>query len=126
MSSQAERYLSGEQDTAWEAGTPSGGCRRARSGADAEPGLAAVTGLCDRLGVIGALDAAVGPVKQRDRGFGAGQLLTGIAAAQLAGEDFLTGLDRQRADAAGWPACSSSRVQPIRSGTQYLHNAHCP
>ena len=51
--------------------------------------------------MIGALDAAVGPIKQRDRGFGAGELLTGIAAAQLAGEDFLTGLDRQRADAAG-------------------------
>ncbi len=34
-------------------------------------------------------------------GFGAGQLLAGIAAAQLAGEDFLVGLDRQRADAAG-------------------------
>ena len=32
---------------------------------------------------------------------GAGELLTGIAAAQLAGEDFLVGLDRQRADAAG-------------------------
>ena len=64
-------------------------------------GLAAITELCDRLGVIRALDAAVGPVKQRDRGFGAGELLTGIAAAQLAGEDFLTGLDRQRADAAG-------------------------
>jgi len=64
-------------------------------------GLAAVTELCDRLGVIGALDAAVGPVKQRDRGFGAGELLAGLAAAQLAGEDFLTGLDRQRADAAG-------------------------
>ena len=64
-------------------------------------GLAAITELCDRLGVIGALDAAVGPVKQRDRGFGAGELLTGLAAAQLAGEDFLTGLDRQRADAAG-------------------------
>jgi DDE family transposase len=64
-------------------------------------GLAAVTELCSRLGVIGALDEAVGPVKQRDRGFGAGELLTGIAAAQLAGEDFLTGLDRQRADAAG-------------------------
>ena len=41
------------------------------------------------------------PIKQRDRGFGAGELLTGIAAAPLAGEDFLTGLDRQRADAAG-------------------------
>ena len=64
-------------------------------------GLAAISELCDRLGVMEALDAAVGPVKQRDRGFGAGELLTGIAAAQLAGEDFLTGLDRQRADAAG-------------------------
>jgi hypothetical protein len=64
-------------------------------------GLAAVTELCDQLGVIGVLDAAVGPIKQRDRGFGAGELLTGLAAAQLAGEDFLTGLDRQRTDAAG-------------------------
>jgi hypothetical protein len=64
-------------------------------------GMAAVSELCDRLGVIEALDAAVGPVKQRDRGFGPGQLLTGIAAAQLAGEDFLAGLDRQRADVAG-------------------------
>ena len=64
-------------------------------------GLAVITELCGRLDVIGALDAAVGPVKQRDRGFGAGELLAGIAAAQLAGEDFLTGLDRQRADAAG-------------------------
>jgi Transposase DDE domain group 1 len=64
-------------------------------------GLAAVTGLCERLDVIGELDAAVGPVKERDRGFGAGELLTGLAAAQLAGEDFLSGLDRHRADAAG-------------------------
>ena len=64
-------------------------------------GMAAVSELCDRLGVIGALDAAVGPVKQRDRGFGPGELLTGIASVQLAGEDFLTGLDRQRADTAG-------------------------
>jgi DDE family transposase len=67
----------------------------------ANAGLAAVTELCGRLGVVGALDAAVGPIKQRDRGFGAGELLTGIAAAQLAGEDFLAGLDRQRDDAAG-------------------------
>jgi hypothetical protein len=64
-------------------------------------GMAVISELCDRLGVIEALDSAVGPIKQRDRGLGAGQLLTGIAAAQLAGEDFLTGLDRQRADAAG-------------------------
>jgi len=67
----------------------------------ANAGLAAITELCGRLGVIGAIDAAAGPVKQRDRGFSAGELLTGIAAAQLAGEDFLAGLDRQRADAAG-------------------------
>ena len=80
--------------------------QRVRAGAPdasltANAGLAVITELCDRLGVIGALDAAVGPVKQRDRGFGAGEVLCGIAAAQLAGEDFLTGLDRQRADAAG-------------------------
>ena len=53
-----------------------------------DAGLAVVTGLCGLLGVIGALDAAVGPIRQRDRGFGAGELLCGIAAAQLAGEDF--------------------------------------
>ena len=80
--------------------------QRVRAGAPdasltANAGLAVITELCDRLGVIGALDAAVGPVKQRDRGFGAGEVLCGIAAAQLAGEDFVTGLDRQRADAAG-------------------------
>jgi hypothetical protein len=63
--------------------------------------MAAVAEVCDRLGVIGALDAAVGPVEDRARGFGAGQLLAGLAAAQLAGEDFLTGLDRHRADSAG-------------------------
>src|SRR6266496_3447879 len=33
-------------------------------------GLAAITELCDRLGVISALDTAVGPIKQRERGFG--------------------------------------------------------
>jgi hypothetical protein len=67
----------------------------------ANAGLAVISELCGRLGVAGALDAAAGPIKQRDRGFGAGELLCGIAAAQLAGEDFLTGLDRQRADTAG-------------------------
>ena len=86
-----------------------GGKRRGRQARVGAPdaaltpnaGMAAVSELCGRLGVIGALDAAVGPVKQRDRGFGAGELLAGLAAAQLAGEDFLAGLARQRADAAG-------------------------
>ena len=67
----------------------------------ANAGLVAVSELCGRLGVIEAIDAAAGPIKQRDRGFSAGQLLAGIAAAQLAGEDFLVGLDRQREDVAG-------------------------
>ncbi|MCA1694011.1 MAG: transposase, partial [Actinobacteria bacterium] len=46
-------------------------------------------------------DAAIGPIKARDRGFTGGELLVGLAAAQLAGEDFFVGLDRQRADVAG-------------------------
>jgi hypothetical protein len=96
----------------------------------ANAGLAVITELVGRLGVIGALDAAVGPIKQRGRGFGAGELLAGIAAAQLAGEDFLTGLDRQRADAAGQritpvPGLASTTAagwpggSPRRSGRQW-------
>ena len=64
-------------------------------------GMAAVTELVQRLDVIGRLDAAIGLIKQRRRGHTGGQLLVGIAAAQLAGEDFLVGLDRQRADTDG-------------------------
>ena len=56
--------------------------------------MLAVTELCGKLGLIGALDEGIGPVKQRQRGFTGGQVLTGMAAAQLAGEDFLVGLDR--------------------------------
>jgi len=64
-------------------------------------GMAAVTELVDRLGMVRSLDTAIGPIKARDRGHTGGELLVGMAAAQLAGEDFLVGLDRQRADAAG-------------------------
>jgi hypothetical protein len=64
-------------------------------------GLVAVTELSERLGVIERLDAAVGPIKTRDRGLSAGQVLVGMSAAQLCGEDFLVGLDRHRADRAG-------------------------
>jgi hypothetical protein len=64
-------------------------------------GMAAVTELTDRLDVIGRLDGAIGPIKLRRRGHTGAELLVGIAAAQLAGEDFLVGLDRQCADFAG-------------------------
>jgi hypothetical protein len=63
--------------------------------------MVAVTELVSRLGMIKLLDAAIGPIKARNRGYSGGQLLIGLAAAQLTGEDFLVGLDRQRADAAG-------------------------
>ena len=63
--------------------------------------MLAVTELCGKLGLTGVLDEGIGPVKARDRGFTGGQVLTGMAAAQLAGEDFLVGLDRARADQAG-------------------------
>jgi len=80
--------------------------RRVRVGAPdpsltAVSGMVAVTELVERLDVIGLLDAAIGPIKARGRGFTGGQLLVGLAAAQLAGEDFLVGLDRRRADLAG-------------------------
>jgi hypothetical protein len=70
--------------------------RRVRIGAPDESltavsGMVAVSELCQRLGVIKALDAAVGSIKQRDRGHSAGGLLVGLAAAQLAGQDHRSG-----------------------------------
>jgi len=64
-------------------------------------GLVVVSELVDRLGVVQALDAGIGPIKQRARGVTGGQLLVSVACAQMAGEDFLVGLDRRRADPAG-------------------------
>jgi hypothetical protein len=75
-------------------------------------GMVAVTELCERLGVIEALDAAVGPIKARERGRSGGELLVGLAAAQLAGEDHLVGLDRQRADVAGQALTPASVFRP--------------
>ena len=62
-------------------------------------GLAAVDELTERLAMVGELDAGIGPIKQRARGLTGGQLLLGMASAQLAGQDCLAGLDRVRADA---------------------------
>lgn len=64
-------------------------------------GIVAVSELFEVLGVVEHIDAAVPGFKSRDRGLGPGGLLVGIAAAQLTGQDFLVGLDRHRADAAG-------------------------
>ena len=64
------------------------GRRRVRIGAPdptltSVAGMLAVTELCDRLDVIGRLSAAIGPLEQRRRGHTAGEVLVGIAAAQL-------------------------------------------
>jgi hypothetical protein len=84
-------------------------CRRMRVGA-ADPALTghgdmvAVSEPVGRLGVVDALDAldaAIGPIEQRERDFTGGELLVGLAQAQAAGAGFLVGLDRLRADAAG-------------------------
>ncbi len=69
----------------------------------ANAGLAAVGELCDRLGVVEELDAAVGPIKRRDRGFGAGELLTGIAGG-AAGWGGLPDQAGPPARRCGWPA----------------------
>ncbi len=69
--------------------------------------MVAVSEVVEQLGVIALLDAALGPIKARARGMGAGQLLVGMAAAQLAGQDHLVGLDRHRGDAAG------QRLSPV-------------
>ena len=80
--------------------------RRVRIGAP-DPRLTPAAGVealreVDRvLGVTAALDGGIGAVKKRARGLTGGELLLAMASAQLAGEDFLVGLDRRRADTAG-------------------------
>src|SRR4249919_4276471 len=100
-SSRLEGHPSGGQSTGDPSVAAAGAGRRADPLLTRFSGLVAVTELVDRLNMITLLDRAIGSIKTRDRGFSGGQLLVGLASAQLAGEDFLVGLDRQRADAAG-------------------------
>jgi hypothetical protein len=58
-------------------------------------GMAAVTELVGRLDVIGRLDGAIGPIKQTPPWAHLAAAPGRIAAVQLAGKDFLVGLDRQ-------------------------------
>jgi hypothetical protein len=62
-------HPSGEQDTQSRGRVRVGARDSSLTGT---AGMVAVTELLDRLDVIRLLDAAVGPIKQRDRGFGAG------------------------------------------------------
>ena len=86
-------------------------------------GVAAVTELVDRLNMIKLLGAVIGPIKTRDRGCGGAELLVGVATAQLAGAEFLVGLDRWRADAAG-QVLAAARSNP-RMGRHLIGAGAC-
>lgn len=64
-------------------------------------GLLLVAELDQALGITATLDAAVGPVKARERGLSGGEFALALAVVQLTGEDHLVGFDRLRADAVG-------------------------
>ena len=79
-------------------------------------GMAAITELVECPGLIEFLDGAVGPIKRQNRGFGAGELLVGMASAQLAGEDFLAGMDAGHGVRAGKAMIAkNARVEQPRS-----------
>jgi len=67
----------------------------------AHAGMLAAATLIERLEVIETIDAAVGPIKERDRGLSAGEFVTSLAECLIAGGDFLADLDHARADEAG-------------------------
>jgi hypothetical protein len=64
-------------------------------------GLVLVSELDRALGITAALDAGIGPVKERDRGLSGGEFALAMASVQLTGQDHLVGFDRLRADAVG-------------------------
>ena len=66
----------------------------------ANAGQTVATQLCDRLGVSKRWIRRSARSSSGTQATAPGSSATGIAAAQLAGEAFLVGLDRQRADAA--------------------------
>ena len=76
--------------------------------------MLAVTELCGKLGLTEALDEAMGPVKQRRRGFTGGQVLTGMAAAQRPARTSWSGwtgcapMGRPAGDAGAGPAASTA------------------
>ena len=86
-------------------------------------GIEAVRQLNRVLGLAGPLDAAIGPIKQRDRGLTGGQFLVSLASAQLTGGKHLVSLDRRRTDQAGQlleaaptPASTTARKLAQRFG----------
>ncbi len=84
-------------------------------------GLVAVDELTNRLGLVTKLDRGIGPIKARGRGLTGGQLLVGMATAQLVGQDCLAGMDRVRAD----PASALLNAAPVAPSTTAGRLAGC-
>jgi Transposase DDE domain group 1 len=89
--------------------------------------VVAVAELVERLGVVEALDDAVGAIKERDRGLTGGQFLVSLAQAQMLGADFWTCLDRRRVDvtaevlsAVATPASTTAVTLAARFGPAQL------
>ena len=82
--------------------------------------MLAVTELCGKLGLIEALDEAMGPVKQRARGFTGGQVLAGMAASSWPG----------RTSWWAWTGCAptppGSRSRRCRAGHLDRDRASAP
>jgi hypothetical protein len=80
------------------------------------------------LGVIDAIDAFVGPIKQRDRGLSAGEFVVSMAECLLGGGDYMADLDRARAETAAAalrsvahpPASTTARTLAQRFGPDEL------
>lgn len=53
----------------------------------ATSGVAAVAEFVEALDVVGRFDRGIGPLKKRDRGASAGELLVGLAQSLLLGAD---------------------------------------
>jgi hypothetical protein len=91
-------------------------------------GMVCVSEAVRALGLIEAIDAFTGPIKQRNRGLGAGEFVVSLAECLLAGGDFLADLDRGRADVAGSalravaapPASTTARTLAQRFGPDEL------
>ena len=64
-------------------------------------GLILIAELDRVLGIADTIDGAVGPIKERRQGHGAGGVMLALAESILAGGDFLCDVDVMRADAAG-------------------------
>ena len=63
-------------------------------------GVVVLAELMRKLGVVRALDAGIGAVKQRERGVSGGQMVAALAQGQLLGGQNLAALDEQRLDVA--------------------------